>query len=365
MIGGCSVGNGYLVSWMPNTLRQFNPPWDKPTTPSLPSRPAWMAQVTSDLHGRRIALPTDKLEIWELRDDAWRHYTDIATPAAPSIAVISPDGRRVSCWTDKSLNIFDIESRNLLFQTQRTRVTGQTHIHPGGDWVVLADGPVSLIPLAEAGAPRELVLTLDGDAQIELQLKSVEDAMQTMRSAAAGRPEAEHQLAEHRAGIDQVLAALRKHLITNKSQENINRIGLTPDGKWLWCDSRLGLLVFEWSALLNANGPDLPRPEWKFNPSKRGADTEARFFCGITSQADSQSLIAGDSLGRLYVLNLNDGTSHSLFDHPGEPALHTLILSADQKTLGVGSSADSGRQIGDSVWEVFDYGKLQALRSVR
>lgn len=361
LVGGCSAGNGYLVSWMPNTLRQFNPPWDKPTTPALPTPPACMAPVTSDSNGRLIAIPTDKLEIWEWRDDAWRHHSDIATPGAPSKAVISPDGSRIACWIDNSLNVFDIESRNLLFQTQRIRAT-EAHIHPGGQWLVLDNRPVSLIPLAEAGEPRELGLAWGVEAEFEFHRKSLEDQFETMRTAAAGRPEAEQELAAHRARSDQMLAALRRHLTTSQRQlkENIYRIGLTPDGQWLWGHSRLGLLVFEWSALLNARGTELPPPKWKFNLSKSDEDSKARYFCGITSRPDSGSLIAGDSLGRLYVLDLKNGVSHSFFDHPAQRALHWLILSPDQRTLGVGSRGDSRHQIGDSVWEVFDYGKLQA-----
>jgi hypothetical protein len=118
------------------------------------------------------------------------------------------------------------------------------------------------------------------------------------------------------------------------------RMGLfSPDGRWLFCGTNLGLRGLEWNDVLRC--PDMGPVPVRLSADAESAlvdlgdraSVEQKSVCGIAYDALRQRVLFSGVEGKVSFLGLNDARAGNLLVVPGRVPLFHLALTSDRSAL--------------------------------
>jgi hypothetical protein len=354
--------------------------------------PAHITAVASDSTGHRIAMPAGQaVRVWDVRDDQWSLAANIPEGDLATGVAISADGSLVAHASRQELAISEVSTARRLHA-----LPGHSDrflaFHPSGNWLVAGASTLRLISIKEqshrdfyVGGKNRLAARMTSAltsmfTQIDLEKfdlevrKSMEKRLNQMASV-RGRGISEEQFESIRQDMEKNLQEQKARFADMKEgrlpptpaqpNEAAMSLGVSRDGRWLWCGTNIGLRVYNWADVLAAPGDDMPKPAFTSElPVQLGMEF-SRYIYAIAEDPTAPAILFAGGTGRMYRMDLTNGGVDELIKLPGDRAIISLAFSRDGQALGVASRTfpTRGQAPRDQKmsWEIWCYPALRGV----
>jgi hypothetical protein len=149
-----------------------------------------------------------------------------------------------------------------------------------------------------------------------------------------------------------------------QSKEAVMSLGISRDGKWLWCGTNVGLRVYNWADVLAA-GEDMPKPAFTAELPMQSITPLPKYIYAIAEDPTSPAIVFAGGTGRIYRMDLTSGQVDELIKLPGDWWIISLAFSTDGQALGVASrtTPTDGQAVRDQKmsWEIWSYPALRGV----
>lgn len=333
----CAAGDGFLVTWVgggraADETVWYRPPWDGPRPVEGAGQGRVLAGV-SDAHGRRVAFAAAHLvTVWDVEGS--RPLLERFYLGGARVAAMNADGGRVLIADgDYSVALVDAETgdRQASFEAGGN---GRFAIHPSGGWVAAA---------ATLG---------------RLDVFDAADGKRTKALYVGGAMDLTAFFADLRG---QVAEADLPQQVPPRGNETVMCLGLSRDGRWLWCGTDKGLRVYEWPAVLAAAGDGMPPPAWAHDAARENEfGVRYGLVYAAAGEPDGRGVVFGGYAGKVFRMDLATGDVWEVLSPPEDAAIVGLALSRDGRALGVVTRpwlVSRQRVPGDvrATWQVWAY----------
>ena len=400
-----AAGDGFLLTWQgPSgaaaSFEHYRPPWRAPDPIEVPGR-GQLNVLVSDIAGRRVAAGYGQQVV--VYDAAtWRTLAELPERDWTIGLEISPDGALLARASRREVVITRLDDspneggRGNAFRV--AAVTGSDRrslaLHPSGRWLVgasqLAVGLLDLAPpeprwrdLFVGGKSRLAagVTELIGSRFAEMDLEAIrrqwsestEGAVNQMRQHFKHLPpaEAEQKVAELRASMAEQARSWGEMFERARAgawdqpaqgEERPSHVGISADGRLLWCGTARGLRVYDWEAVVAASGDAMPPPRFAYaDPSLSGNDN---YIYAAAEEPAGDAIAFAGLAGKVYRMDLSTGEVRELLAMPEQESIYDLKLSADGAALALCTQPAIERRRGRHamryVWSVWSYPVLVA-----
>lgn len=397
----CPAANGFLAlhgNHRKTTAEVYQPPWNGMTTLSniTTSLPAIVTNASASL----VAMPfPQQIDVYST--ESWERTTIIPAPEGCVPVAMSDDGSRLAYCTPREVVVCELRNgRESRFS--RPPVGRAMAFHPSGDWLVLAESELTFIPLTSGANSFSRAISNSeaaekGAAAWQAMFRSVD--VEKLESETRGHFERElHNMEKQFSSgklkmtekeftrfknnyvrsMEQALEGqreLRKSIAENGelprafvAKESIISLGVSGDGRWLWCGTDKGLRVFDWSTAVMEPTETMPDAVHAFEAAAT-SETGLPRGCIYTTaeQIGADAILFGGLSGALCRMDLQTGQVEQLLALPEQAALFQVVCSADGAAIGTVSSPGfpdvTGRGVDCAVWAIWSAEELLRRRS--
>lgn len=397
----CTIAEGFLVGWtaVPNgteKVERYRSPWTEPEIVELDIS-GQINAVSADSAGQRVAMALGKsVAVWEV--NSWKLLLTVPQQDWAINVALSRDGRLVTYTTREELVVVEVDSGKRLL-SHASAESRHMAFSPSADWLVLGGASLELIPIGHEAKSRTLFpggiavasawevesrKRLHEEmnkadpaklAKLEAQMRSSLESMlkaSQKKTAAKGNSRAAEEWARFNAEIEKQIASLKTELRQGsevepsapaRANETSMCLGFTPDARWFWNGTNVGLRVFDWRALLTAQERAQPRPVFSYDGPRDQVGNASGYFYAAASEPNCGAIIFAGLEGVLRRMDLSSGEVRNLVTMPEGGAITGLFLANEGKVLATVSQCGIGnekkRNDDRSVLSIWDYEKLR------
>jgi hypothetical protein len=368
----CATSGEFVLAWPDHrrgtvSFATYHEPYDKPQPLALDT-PAHITGVEGAASGKRVAMAAgSRVRVWDLASGTWNLLADIPETDLAIAVAISADGKLVAHSSRREIVVTEVATGRRVASCPNVSCR-RMKFHPSGDWIACAGGSCGLVGVGEDPHWRALSIGSESNSAAslgaillhEMPEIAVENFVEQARATYAAVME---QIREFGQRSNEAAIQPGQSPLPARGSDEIMGIGFSRDGRWLWCGTRLGARVYDWSLVLRSGRGKLPRPQWSFDLPPTTPLDVIRYVFAIAEEVDAPAVVFGDHAGRLYRLDLSTGSTRELARLPGESAILGLTMSADGQALGIATQSIPSSVRRDSEerwgWQIWSYPRLR------
>ncbi|HEY7120570.1 MAG TPA: hypothetical protein VH475_28555 [Tepidisphaeraceae bacterium] len=380
MARACPAADGFLVGWhgFPSArgkpdIAWHRPPWNKPEHPPISTTPQ-MNALAADPDARRIAVVLgNRVAVYDI--DGWQVVREVPEKDWTFVAALSAEGNRLAHLNRGQIVVTDLKTgqRHATFPIRARSVA----LHPSGEWLVAAELGLQFFDLTSQASIQARNIrgrpTDDSEQNMEQHAAAphsldVNAFMARLREAAERGllSLSEKEIAKARRRMEKVFKEAQQRLLERKArraQEGDERPGLvyfSRDGQRLWCGTDRGLRGYEWPAVRDAAGDDMPEPRWRFDSR---VPVDGGYIYHACEEPDGRAILFAGIDGNVRRLDLATSDVQEILTPPDGGGIIHLSLNADASALGLIINAGldrarPGNRDNRCLWQIWNYRKL-------